>query len=153
MKQFVKPDPNCALCHGNGEVYDSITYGSTNWGMPSFCDCVEMQVPDYENIEIVLILDDTAMYRITIDILIADYSHNEYHLFFGTEEEAKSYANSYLSTIWGEGETIHEDPLHNYLDNERVKAAQLGGIEVYDRVSTMTAKGEFHFQPIGWRTE
>ena len=151
MKQFVKPDSDCKLCHGIGEVLDSVDYGDTKVSMPTFCDCVEMQVADYEDIDIVLVLDDTDMYRITIDILFAEYSHAEYHYFFGTREEAKSYANSYLSTIWGEGETIYVDSEDYYMDNERVKAAQFSGVEVYDRVPAMSAKGAFHFQPIGWR--
>lgn len=150
-KQFVKPDPDCVLCHGDGEVSDSVDYGDTKVSMPTFCDCVEMQVLD--DAEIVLVLGDIAMYRITIDILIAEYSHAEYHYFFGTREEAESYTNSYLSAIWGEGETVYDEDTDYYMDNVLVKSAHLDGIEVYDRIPTMTAKGAFNFQPIGWRIE
>ena len=50
----ITPDPNCEFCHGEGTVYDSVTYGSTNWGMPSTCECVEMQT-EHEDSEIVIV--------------------------------------------------------------------------------------------------
>ena len=150
MKQFIKPDPNCALCHGNGEVHDTVDYGSTTASLPSFCDCVEMQaVEDTDDIEI--ILDDTAMYRITINITVGEYEHAEYQFFHGTSEEAFAYAISYLSTIWGEGETLYDDMDDAYLSKDLERAAEFGGHEPYDSVPAMSAKGAFHFQPVGWR--
>ena len=133
-KQFVKPDPDCALCHGIGEVLDSVDYGEQRVSMPTFCDCVEMQVPDYEDIEIVLILDDTAMYQITITIVNRDVFHDEYVYFFGTLDEANAYGANRVDAIWSD-------------------AAELGKITPLEHISAMTPKGEFNFQLIGWRIE
>jgi len=44
--QTIKPDPNCPECHGTGEVYDWVDYGSTRVSMPSFCSCVENQTDE-----------------------------------------------------------------------------------------------------------
>jgi hypothetical protein len=45
----IKPNPNCTTCHGVGEVYDSVPYGSTTAQLVSFCGCVESQIPeDYD---------------------------------------------------------------------------------------------------------
>ena len=152
-KQFVKPDPDCALCHGTGEVSDSVDYGDTKVSMFTLCDCVEMQV--LYDTEIVLVLDDTAMYRITINITVGEYVHAEYLFFHGTEKHAKIYAGSYLDTIWGEKhtETNYDNNDECYYGVEGERIAQLGVIEVYDRIPTMTTKGVFNFQPIGWRIE
>jgi hypothetical protein len=48
--QTITPDPNCEFCQGEGMVYDSVTYGSANWGMPSFCECVENQANEEDDI-------------------------------------------------------------------------------------------------------
>jgi len=42
----IKPDPNCAMCKGTGEVFDWVDYGSTQVKLPSLCDCVQDQIPD-----------------------------------------------------------------------------------------------------------
>lgn len=131
-KQFVKPDPDCALCHGDGEVSDSVDYGDTQVSLPSFCDCVEIQVPDYEDIEIVLVLGDVAMYQITITVVVRDAFHDEYVYFFGTLNEANEYGANRVAAIWSD-------------------AAELGKITPLEHISAMTPKGEFNFQPIGWR--
>ena len=153
MKQFVKPDPDCKLCRGTGEVFDSVDYGSTTASLPSFCDCVEMQVADYEDIDIVLVLDDTAMRRITLDVTVGEYAHAEYHYFHGNEEQARMYAEFYLDTIWGEehNETNYDNVDECYYDVNGEKAAQLGSVEVLEFIPAMSVKGAFHFQPIGWR--
>ena len=48
--QRIKPDPNCEFCHGEGTVYDSVPYGSTNVLMPSHCECVEIQANEADEI-------------------------------------------------------------------------------------------------------
>ena len=97
-KQFVKPDPDCVLCRGIGEVLDSVDYGDQKVSMPTFCDCVEMQVPDYEGIEIVLVLGDVAMYQITITVIVHENYHQEYVYFFGTYDEASEYGASVFAS-------------------------------------------------------
>lgn len=54
----IKPDPNCKYCHGTGEVYDTVDYGSTVAYLPSFCSCVEEQIPEDWDGEIELIYED-----------------------------------------------------------------------------------------------
>ncbi len=53
----ITPDPKCGECHGDGEVFDIVPYGSTVAHLPSFCDCVTDQVDyfhsDTDEIEIV----------------------------------------------------------------------------------------------------
>jgi hypothetical protein len=150
MKQFIKPDPNCALCHGNGEVYDTVDYGSTTAQLPSFCDCVEMQaLEDTDDIEI--ILDDTAMYRITIDVFVGEYGHEEYIYYLGDKKEALQYAQSYLQTVWGYGETIYEHIDDAYMSKDLERSAQFASCDEFNWVPAMSAKGAFHFQPTGWR--
>lgn len=132
-KQFVKPDPDCKLCHGTGSVVDRVDYGDDIAHMFTFCDCVEMQVPDYEDIEIVLVLGDVAMYQITITVVVRDAFHDEYVYFFGTLNEANEYGANRVDAIWSD-------------------AAELGKIIPLEHISAMTPKGEFNFQPTGWRT-
>lgn len=151
MKQFVKPDPDCKLCHGNGEVFDTVDYGSSTASLPSFCDCVEMQaIEDVDDIE--LILDDTAMYRITINITVGEYAHAEYLYYFGSKIEALHYAISYLETIWGEGnETVYDDNEDVYMSKDLERAAQFAHCSELIGIPAMSAKGTFYFQSIGWR--
>ena len=35
----MKPDPDCPVCGGTGEVFDLVPYGDTNVRMYSACDC------------------------------------------------------------------------------------------------------------------
>lgn len=54
----IKPDPNCKSCHGEGEAFDIVDYGSTTASMPTLCDCVVEQVPEgREDLEIELVFD------------------------------------------------------------------------------------------------
>ncbi len=132
MKLFVKPDPDCKLCHGSGEVYDSVDYGDIKVPMPAFCDCVEMQVSDYEGIEIELVLGDVAMYQISITVVVRDAFHTEYVYFFGTLDEANEYGAKYADSIWSD-------------------AAELEKVAPLEFIPAMSTKGAFNFQPIGWR--
>ena len=51
--QKIKPYPECSFCHGNGEVFDIVPYGSTTTSIPSFCECVECQTDeDTDEIEL-----------------------------------------------------------------------------------------------------
>lgn len=51
--QKIKPEPNCPHCHGNGEVFDIVPWGSTTTSMASFCECVEAQADeDTDEIEL-----------------------------------------------------------------------------------------------------
>lgn len=52
-KQVITPKLDCRYCHGTGEVYDSVPYGSGGAMLPSFCGCVEEQA-DEDTDEIVL---------------------------------------------------------------------------------------------------
>jgi len=38
-KIVVYPNPDCALCHGTGTVYDSVPWGNGSTSMPSTCEC------------------------------------------------------------------------------------------------------------------
>jgi hypothetical protein len=118
--------------------------------MPSLCECVEIQAVDDADIE--LVFDDIGMYRITIDITIGEYSHEEYLFFYGNPENARDYANSYLETIWGEeyNQTNYDDVDECYYDVNGEKAAQLDRVDLYNEIPAMSAKGAFHFQPTGW---
>ena len=64
MKYSIRPDPSCKACHGEGTVYDTVDYGSTTAQLPSWCECVERQIPetfDDRTDEIVIIpLEQTA---------------------------------------------------------------------------------------------
>ena len=40
----IKPDPECKYCHGM--VYDIVDFGSTTAMLPSFCGCIEEQIPE-----------------------------------------------------------------------------------------------------------
>lgn len=72
----IKPDPNCLACHGRGEFYDTVPYGSTTASMPSFCDCVLMQLPDVDtHIQVSLDLseyDDSVHFPEDEDIAVMD---------------------------------------------------------------------------------
>lgn len=54
----IKPDLNCKECHGTGEVFDIVDYGSTTASFPSFCSCVEEQIPEGFDGEIELDLNE-----------------------------------------------------------------------------------------------
>ena len=52
--QKIYPKQDCPHCHGNGEVFDIVPYGSTTAMMPSLCECVEAQADeDVDDIELV----------------------------------------------------------------------------------------------------
>lgn len=58
----IKPKPGCKYCHGTGDVYDAVPYGSTTAWLPSLCDCVCDQIPedfDDRHDDIEVDLDDT----------------------------------------------------------------------------------------------
>ena len=42
----IQPDPNCEYCHGTGEVWDTVDYGSTTASFLSLCSCIEEQIPE-----------------------------------------------------------------------------------------------------------
>ncbi len=46
MTLHIAPNPHCKFCHGSGTVYDSVDYGSATVQMPSWCGCVEEQIPE-----------------------------------------------------------------------------------------------------------
>ena len=53
---YLKPNLDCKDCYGRGEVFDIVPYGSTTAHLPSFCHCIEEQIPEgreEEEIEIV----------------------------------------------------------------------------------------------------
>ena len=52
--QKIKPKPDCEYCHGEGTVYDTVDYGSTTAQLPNFCNCVEEQANENDEIELVL---------------------------------------------------------------------------------------------------
>lgn len=55
---LIRPNPQCKQCHGEGEVFDSVPYGSTIAYLPSFCHCVEEQIEEgQEDCEIELVFD------------------------------------------------------------------------------------------------
>ena len=151
IKQTIKPKPDCEFCHGDGEVFDSVPYGSTSTLLPSLCECVEAQAN--EDDEIVLDVTDEVMYQIVLDILVGEYTHYDYRYYLGTYEGANQYANSELKEYWGEGETYYDDIGDWYMNSEQTMSAQLEYIEPFPNLPVMTAKGAFHFQPTGWRIE
>lgn len=55
MTQYIKPDPNCKACYGTGVVTDWVPtpFGNGNCRMETFCNCVEEQANDEDDIEIV----------------------------------------------------------------------------------------------------
>ena len=58
MKQMIKPKPDCEFCYGDGMVYDSVPYGSTSALLPSFCECVEAQANEDDEIVLDLTEDE-----------------------------------------------------------------------------------------------
>ena len=60
----IKPVPGCKYCHGSGEVYDIVPYGSTVAYLPSICICVEDQIPDDFDDDEYVEIDLSDMYEI-----------------------------------------------------------------------------------------
>jgi hypothetical protein len=49
---------DCPHCHGEGYVYDSVPvpFGSGNCLMPSWCSCVEEQIPEEADDEVLIVV-------------------------------------------------------------------------------------------------
>lgn len=67
--QKIYPKQDCPYCHGDGEVFDIVPYGSTTASFPSWCECVESQADeDIEEIELVFRTTKViAGHEITLD--------------------------------------------------------------------------------------
>lgn len=98
-----------------------------------------------------VIEDAEVMYDILIDLYAGEHGYSEHIYYFGTFDAARRYANSYLETIWGEGETTYDDIDEFYMAKDGERSAQLGNITTFRFVPAGSAKGTFHFEPTGWR--
>lgn len=47
----IKPNPNCEICGGSGEVFDWVAYGTTNISETNLCNCILAQLPENYNDE------------------------------------------------------------------------------------------------------
>lgn len=90
--------------------------------------------------------DDIIMYDIMIDILDGERGYTEHMYYLGTIDGARRYANSYLETIWGEGdETVYIDGDDEYWNKSMEVLARPGGITPF-KLTAMTAKGTLPFE-------
>ena len=105
-----------------------------------------------DDIVITVLDSDDTMYDIVIDILDGERGYTEHLYYLGTRDEARRYADSYLDTIWGEGdETCHFAGDDEYYNKSMEVAAQLGAISPF-QLTAMTAKGTLPFRAV-WRLE
>lgn len=67
----ITPRPDCKACHGYGMVYDfvPVPFGSGNCAMPSYCECVEEQIPEAapDDVDITLVTSDAVRRRDRMD--------------------------------------------------------------------------------------
>ena len=95
---------------------------------------------------------EEVMYDIHIDFFDGERGYSEHLYYLGTFDEARRYANSYLSTIWGEGaETVYDDGEDAYYNDSLEVSAQLGNITPF-ALTAMTAKGTLAFTAT-WRVK
>ena len=114
----------------NATVYDEITENTTTTG--SYAERITK--------------DDKIMYDILIDLYVGEHGYSEHIYYFGTFDEARRYANSYLDTIWGEGdETKYDDIDEFYTSKNEERSAQLGNITPF-KLTAMTEKGTLPFK-------
>ena len=104
------------------------------------------------DIVINVINSDDVMYDILIDLYVGEHGYSEHLYYLGTFDDAREYANSYLDTIWGEGdETKYDDVEEFYMAKDLERSAQLGNITPF-QLTAMSARGSIPFRAI-WRAE
>lgn len=69
----IKPKDDCKSCHGLGEVFDIVPYGATVAYLPSFCYCVEEQIPDDDD------NDDDIEIELLYTTIQCQYLDIDYH--------------------------------------------------------------------------
>jgi hypothetical protein len=86
------------------------------------------------------------MWGIPLDIQDGEHEYTEYIYFFGTQEDAQAYGESYVADYFGVGETVcygrDEDC---YYSKDGTLAVRLGGIWEFKWITAMTAKGALSF--------
>jgi hypothetical protein len=83
---------------------------------------------------------NNKMWQIPLDIQDGEHEYTEYIYFFGTQEDAQRYGESYVTDYFGK-DTVNYGDDDWYYNHDGTLAVHFGRAWEFNGVTAMTAKG------------
>lgn len=93
---------------------------------------------------------DVKVWKIEVEIHVGEYEHSEELFFYGSESGAWEYANDYMLTVWGEGETTWSKEEQAWMSPGGRRAARLSGVTPFEDMSATDKNGKARSLVADW---